>query len=211
MTITSYFCQEPPTLPDRQQFPEEQSFCKSRTLSADTLKLGGSSEELPPTEPEETPKSPSVPPQQAEPGVPPSAGPSPAGSEPSQSVAPQVPAIGTPAAEGELVITSTSHKSQWLKLGRVVAGPRAAQFPEITRLFGSGSKSERQKVLRAFVLNGENLDAVEAGFRHSRTHSERLKTTRRLMTIADMQKEGFSECLASNSLDSYVLLYWYNH
>lgn len=95
-------------------------------------------------------------------------------------------------------ITSTTHKSQWMKLERVCSGPRAAQFPEIARAFGSGTKAERTQVLRNFVQNGENLDALEGSFKATCTHSERVKTTRRLMTISQMQAEGFSECPCCN-------------
>ena len=92
-------------------------------------------------------------------------------------------------------VTSTTHRKQFMALQRVVQGPRASAFPEITKLFGSGTKAERLKVLKTYVQNGENLQAVESAFRASRTHSETMRTTRRLMTISEMQQAGFSECL----------------
>ena len=117
-------------------------------------------------------------------------------------VLPAPPLAGAPAAPVEDVavraegpVTSTTHRKQFMALQRVVQGPRAGAFPEITRLFGSGTKADRLKVLKTYVQNGENLQAVEGAFRASRTHSESLRTTRRLMTIREMQQAGFSECL----------------
>eukprot|EP00435_Cladocopium_sp_Y103_P048868 s2440_g14.t1 len=96
------------------------------------------------------------------------------------------------AIPGEMMgpVTSTTHRKQFMALQRVVQGPRAGAFPEITRLFGSGTKAERLNVLRSYVQNGEHLQAVESAFRASRTHSETLRTTRRLMTIREMQQAG---------------------
>ncbi|CAL1137234.1 unnamed protein product [Cladocopium goreaui] len=72
-------------------------------------------------------------------------------------------------------VTSTTHRKQLMALQRVVQGPRASAFPEITKLFGSGTKAERLKVLKTYVQNGENLQAVESAFRASRTHSETMR------------------------------------
>ena len=105
---------------------------------------------------------------------------------------PPMPAARLP---GDQAITSSTHKRQFMTLQRVVSGPRAASFPEINKMFGSGNKMDKLKVLKAFVLNGENLDALESSFRSSRTHSETTRTTRRLMTIREMREAGFSECL----------------
>ena len=105
------------------------------------------------------------------------------------------PPMPAGAAVGDQVITSTTHKRQFMSLQRVVTGPRAASFPEISKIFGSGNKMDKLRVLKAFVQNGENLDALESSFRSSRTHSETTRTTRRLMTIRQMREAGFSECL----------------
>ena len=109
-----------------------------------------------------------------------------------EPAAPAAPVASMPAPEG---VTSTSHRKQFMQLQRVVQGPRAASFPEISRLFGSGTKADRLKVLRAFVQNGDNLEAVESSFKANRSHSETMVHTRRLMTIREMQAAGFSECL----------------
>lgn len=211
---------------DRQRFPEEESSV-SRGASLETLVLGfwedqaaepvqeaPASQETADTptvlEEEsasatplavETPAQPAsaAPAVSTQLAVPASfAGPASAGgmgATPAASPSEMPPPQGVPARLE--CITSTTHKSQWMKLERVCNGPRAAQFPEIARAFGSGTKAERTKVLRDFVQNGENLEALEGTFKATRTHSERLKTTRRLMTIAQMQLEGFSECPSS--------------
>ena len=90
------------------------------------------------------------------------------------------------------VITSTTHRREFMALNRVATGPRAVQFPEVARLF-LGTKAEQRKVLAAYVNSGENLDAVEADMTNVRTHSERFKATRKLMTIKEMVDAGFSE------------------
>ena len=115
--------------------------------------------------------------------------------EPSSAAPAATPPMPAGAVVGDQVITSTTHKRQFMTLQRVVSGPRAASFPEINKMFGSGNKMDRLRVLKAFVQNGENLDALESSFRSNRTHSETTRTTRCLMTIREMREAGFSECL----------------
>lgn len=90
------------------------------------------------------------------------------------------------------VITSTTHRREFMALNRVATGPRALQFPEVAKMF-LGSKAEQRKVLAAYVNSGENLDSVEADMTNVRTHSEKFTSTRKLMTIKEMFDAGFSE------------------
>ena len=65
-----------------------------------------------------------------------------------------VPTLQIPDKE----ITSTNFKKEWLLLGRVAAGPRATEFPQIAKAFGSGTKAEQRDVLKRYLQNGGNLD-----------------------------------------------------
>lgn len=94
-----------------------------------------------------------------------------------------------------LQINSTTHKREWQALNRVASGPRRLEFPEIARLF-TGTKAEQRKVLAAYVNSGENLEEVESTFTIVRKHSQKMIGKRRLMTVAQMKAEGFSEYFA---------------
>lgn len=60
-----------------------------------------------------------------------------------------VPGMKAEATEA-IQVTSTTHKKQWNLLTRVAAGPRATEFPEVSRLF-SGNKQEKLQALRLLV------------------------------------------------------------
>lgn len=96
-----------------------------------------------------------------------------------------------------LQINSTTHKREWQALNRVASGPRRLEFPEIARLF-TGTKAEQRKVLAAYVNSGENLEEVESTFMIVRKHSQKMIGKRRLMTVAQMKAEGFSEYFAGS-------------
>ena len=96
------------------------------------------------------------------------------------------------APHATLKVTSTTHRREFMALGRVANGPRALEFPEVARMF-NGTKVEQRKVLAAYVQSGENLAAIEANFKHVRTHSEKYTANRKLMTVKDMRDAGFSE------------------
>lgn len=104
-----------------------------------------------------------------------------------------VPGMKAEATEA-IQVTSTTHKKQWNLLTRVAAGPRATEFPEVSRLF-SGNKQEKLQALRLLVKNGDNLQAAEASVKIQKQHLAKTTSCRRLMTIAQMQQEGCSERL----------------
>ena len=159
-------------------------------------------------------------PEEEEPALPEAPEPSPSAPEPSPSppetaAPPVVPSqLATPAAPVETPVpeaamatvpgtsvdvtqcqvTSTTHKKQWNLLTRVATGPRAVEFPEVSRLF-SGNKQEKLQALRLLVKNGDNLQAAEASVMIQKQHKAKTTSCRRLMTIAQMQQEGCSERL----------------
>lgn len=113
---------------------------------------------------------------------------------------------GVPAAEPERSteptlqipdkeITSTNFKKEWLLLSRVAAGPRALEFPQIAKAFGSGTKAEQRDVLKRYLQNGGNLEAIEATFTVERSHEGEHEGTKELLTIDQMRKRGCSERL----------------
>ena len=104
-----------------------------------------------------------------------------------------VPGMKAEATEA-IQVTSTTHKKQWNLLTRVAAGPRATEFPEVSRLF-SGNKQEKLQALRLLVKNGDNLQGGEASVKIQKQHLAKTTSCRRLMTIAQMQQEGCSERL----------------
>ena len=117
---------------------------------------------------------------------------SPAGEVPAaQPERSAVPTLQIPEKE----ITSTNFKKEWLLLGRVAAGPRAMEFPQIAKAFGSGTKAEQRDVLKRYLQNGGNLEAIEATFTVERSHEGEHEGTRALLTIDQMRKEGCSERL----------------
>ena len=88
-------------------------------------------------------------------------------------------------------VTTSSHRKQYMVLQRVANGPRAADFPELVKMF-RGTKTEKLSALRAFVSSGENLEAVESTFASRRLQSETLSKLRRCLTIREMQQLGRS-------------------
>eukprot|EP00438_Fugacium_kawagutii_P020794 Skav229463 [mRNA] locus=scaffold577:147481:148630:+ [translate_table: standard] len=101
----------------------------------------------------------------------------------------EVPTLKIPDKE----ITSTNFKKEWLLLGRVAAGPRAAEFPQLAKAFGSGTKAEQRDVLKRYLQHGGNLEAIETTFTVERSHEGELEGTRELLTIDGMRKAGCSE------------------
>ena len=118
--------------------------------------------------------------------------------EAAMATVPGMKAEATEAIQAEateaIQVTSTTHKKQWNLLTRVAAGPRATEFPEVSRLF-SGNKQEKLQALRLLVKNGDNLQAAEASVKIQKQHLAKTTSCRRLMTIAQMQQEGCSERL----------------
>ena len=88
-------------------------------------------------------------------------------------------------------VTTSSHRKQYMVLQRVANGPRAADFPELVKMF-RGTKTEKFSALRAFVSSGESLEAVESTFASRRLQSETLSKLRRCLTIREMQQLGCS-------------------
>lgn len=109
-----------------------------------------------------------------------------------------VPTLTIPDKE----ITSTNFKKEWLLLGRVASGPRAAEFPQVAKAFGSGTKAEQRDVLKRYLQHGGNLEAIENTFTVERSHEGELEGTKELLTIDGMRKAGCSECLALKTCDS---------
>lgn len=122
-----------------------------------------------------------------------------AGATPTVTAPKDAPAVAMEAVPlqggATLQITSSTHKREWQALSRVASGPRRLEFPEIARLF-TGTKAEQRKVLAAYVNSGENPEEVESTFTIVRKHSQKMTGKRRLMTVAQMKSEGFSEYFA---------------
>ena len=106
---------------------------------------------------------------------------------------PVVPTLDIPEKD----CTSTNFKKEWLLLGRVAAGPRATEFPQIAKAFGSGTKAEQRDVLKRYLQHGGNLDAIETSFTVERSHEGEHEGTKELLTIDGMRKRGCSERLGS--------------
>ena len=112
---------------------------------------------------------------------------------------PVEPAAAAGSMCGGLVVTSTTHRKEWALLNRVATGPRAAEFPNVARLF-QGTKQQKLQVLKDFVNNGTNLEALAAHVTATRSQSQTIRRTRRLMTIDQMVAAGFTEPFVSNWL-----------
>ena len=110
---------------------------------------------------------------------------------------PQLPSGGGSGAAVEVLgeVSSKSHPAQWKLLTRVVQGPRATKFPEIARLFGTGSNEEKKEVLKKFLTAGENLESCEATFQVARRHRDRLTRGREELTVKQMVERRFTEYL----------------
>ena len=76
---------------------------------------------------------------------------------------PQLPSGGGSGAAVEVLgeVSSKSHPAQWKLLTRVVQGPRATKFPEIARLFGTGSNEEKKEVLKKSSQQGRTWRAAK--------------------------------------------------
>ena len=102
---------------------------------------------------------------------------------------------------GGIIITkpvnSTNYRREYHVLKRIAEGPRAVEFPNIAKLF-LGTNAEQKQVLKAFLLNGGNLDAVEAHVTAETTHLHEVEGVRELLTIDGMRKAGCSEFPASS-------------
>lgn len=110
-------------------------------------------------------------------------------------------------------VSSKTHPAQWKLLTRVSQGPRAAQFPELARLFGQGSNEEKKDVLKKYLTSGESLESCEATFSVAKRHRDQLTRGREELTVQQMIDRGFSEPLvsvtASNIYNSYNNSFWY--
>lgn len=101
-----------------------------------------------------------------------------------------------PGTSAELTLyTSKNFKKQWAVLDRVARGPRAAEFPEIAKLFGSGNSSDQRQCLRKFIQSGSNLAATEADMVASRERSDLFHRKRKLLTLKQMSDSGYSAFL----------------
>lgn len=96
--------------------------------------------------------------------------------------------------EPALEYNSANYRAQWQTLQRVVKGPRAVKFPQLTRLF-TGSKAEQKEAVKLFVESG-NLADAEATFTATQRYREKTRKNRALLTIKQMREKGFSESLA---------------
>lgn len=54
---------------------------------------------------------------------------------------------------------------------------------------------EKQELLKAFVNNNENLEAVESTLLLTRTQEGEIEHQRALLTIKEMKEKGFSQHL----------------
>ena len=105
-------------------------------------------------------------------------------------------AVNTRTEDELLAVTSTNYRKEYHVLKRIAEGPRAVQFPNIAKAF-NGTKQEQRDVLKTFLLNGGNLDQVEASVQASRTRSDELEGVRELLTLKQMRDANFTEFLAS--------------
>lgn len=108
--------------------------------------------------------------------------------------APADPAATGPGQVPALAVNSSNYRKEYQILKRIADGPRALQFPHIAKAF-SGTKQEQREVLKSFLVNGGNLDHVEASVEASRTRSDEMAGVRELLTIEQMREAKFSEFL----------------
>lgn len=94
-------------------------------------------------------------------------------------------------------VNSTNYRREYHVLKRVAEGPRAVEYPNIAKLF-LGTNAEQKQVLKAFLLSGGNLDAVEAHVTAETTHLHEVEGVRELLTIDGMRKAGCSELPGSS-------------
>ena len=59
----------------------------------------------------------------------------------------------------------------------------------------TGTSAEQKQVLKSFVLNKQNLEAVEAEVLAEASHEQELEGTTELLTIDGMRKAGCSQPL----------------
>lgn len=89
---------------------------------------------------------------------------------------------------------SANFHKQWLRLGRMSSGSNAPNYPDLAKLF-QGSRQDKAKALKMYLDAGENMEAAQASFKIQKTHVERQRRNRQLMTLKQMTDAGFSECL----------------
>ena len=95
---------------------------------------------------------------------------------------------------GMPAVNSSNYRKEYHVLKCVSEGPRAALFPNVAKAF-SGTKQEQRDVLKSFLQQGGNLEAVEASVCASRTRSDETEGVRELLTVTQMREKGFSELL----------------
>lgn len=94
-------------------------------------------------------------------------------------------------------INSKTCKRQWNLLGRVAAGPRAAQFPQLAEMF-RGDNNSKLKALKLYMDANEDLGQCESQITIQKAHMETFSHKRKWMTIKQMKEAGFSETFGCN-------------
>ena len=165
-------CQVPEEWPDRQPDTPTPSQAELELLRAKTLALPGLELAEAGADKEEKPAQPTA----------------------LESPAPAEPASQQhPVRMDAAVYTSTNYSKEWKFLSRVSSGPKAQEFPEIAKAFGSGTKQQQREVLQKFIENGHSLESVEASFVATRELSEVGHKKRKLLTLKQMTDMGFSK------------------
>ena len=84
-------------------------------------------------------------------------------------------------------------------LGRVANGPRAAQFPEIAKMFGkTATRDDQNECLKRFIQNGSNLKACEATFKATKEVETNAHSGMEQITLKDMRDRGYTANLICN-------------
>lgn len=100
-----------------------------------------------------------------------------------------------PIAEtAKAVYNSVICRAQGTTLNRIAQGPRAAQFPNLVKLF-SGKSAQKIETLTKYMEAGENAGLAEAGFTIKKGHSDISTKNRQWLTMKEMKDKGCSEQL----------------
>ncbi len=92
--------------------------------------------------------------------------------------------------------SSTRYRTEYMRLSRAMKSQHAvAEFPQLQKLF-SGTPQEKKQALKLFVQSGCNCEAVEASFSVTRETELGAEWEEAHLTVPEMVKEGFSQCLA---------------
>lgn len=99
----------------------------------------------------------------------------------------QVPLKEEPKAEkaqAEAEVNSKTHRNHYMRLSRAMQSD-VEKFPSMAALW-NGSKSDRQKLLKAWVERGENKENCESFVKLAREHEEPTTNEKELMSVQEM-------------------------